>query len=46
MKDIENSNTKDMEDAFEDCSATNVRNRLIEELMDMYLSDKSWYGRR
>ena len=28
---------------FEDCSATNCRNRLIEELMDMYLADKEWY---
>ena len=34
----------DMGEAFEDCSATNVRNRLIEDLMDMYLSDKSWYN--
>lgn len=28
---------------FEDCSATNCRNHLIEELMDMYLADKEWY---
>lgn len=34
----------DMGNAFEDCSATKVRNRLIEELMDMYLSDKDWYN--
>lgn len=34
----------DMGDAFEDCSATNVRNRLIEELMDMYLADRDWYN--
>ena len=34
----------DMGTAFEDCSATNTRNRLIEELMDLYLSDKDWYG--
>lgn len=29
---------------FEDCSATNTRNRLIEELMDLYLADRDWYG--
>lgn len=34
----------DMGNAFEDCSATKVRNRLIEELMDMYLSDREWYN--
>lgn len=34
----------DMGNAFEDCSATRVRNRLIEELMDMYLSDRDWYN--
>lgn len=34
----------DMGNAFEDCSATKVRNRLIEELMDMYLSDRDWYN--
>ena len=30
--------------AFEDCSATNVRNKLIEEIMDLYLSDTEWYS--
>lgn len=30
--------------AFEDCSATNVRNKLIEEIMDLYLSDAEWYS--
>lgn len=30
---------------FEDCSATNCRNRLIEELIDMYLLDKDWYNK-
>lgn len=34
----------DMGTDFEDCSATNTRNRLIEELIDMYLADKDWYG--
>lgn len=34
----------DMGNAFEDCSATKVRNRLIEDLMDMYLSDRNWYN--
>ncbi len=34
----------DMGNAFEDCSATRVRNLLIEELMDMYLSDRDWYN--
>lgn len=29
---------------FEDCSATNTRNRLIEEIIDLYLSDKEWYN--
>ena len=29
---------------FEDCSATTVRNKLIEEVMDLYLSDKDWYA--
>lgn len=33
-----------MGDKFEDCSATRVRNKLIEELIDMYLSDKEWYS--
>lgn len=33
-----------MGDKFEDCSATRVRNKLIEELIDMYLSDKEWYA--
>jgi nicotinate-nucleotide adenylyltransferase len=32
-----------MGNEFEDCSATNTRNKLIEELIDMYLSDKEWY---
>lgn len=35
----------DMSTEFEECSATNVRNTLIAELMDMYLSDKEYYGR-
>ena len=33
-----------MGNKFEDCSATNTRNKLIEELMDMYLTDKEWYN--
>ncbi len=33
-----------MGDRFEDCSATVVRNKLIEEVMDLYLSDKDWYA--
>ena len=37
--------TIDMGDEFEDCSATNVRNKLIEELIDLYLSDKTWYNK-
>lgn len=33
-----------MGNKFEDCSATNTRNKLIEELIDMYLSDMEWYN--
>ena len=29
---------------FEECSATNTRNKLIAETMDNYLSDAEWYG--
>lgn len=36
----------DMGDDFEECSATNVRNLLAEECLDMYLNDAEWYGRR
>ena len=35
----------DMGTDFEDCSATNTRNKLIAELMDMYLADAEWYGK-
>lgn len=35
----------DLGDDFEDSSATNVRNKLIEELIDMYLLDKEWYNK-
>lgn len=34
----------DMGTAYEDCSATKVRNQLIDEIMDFYLSDKEWYN--
>ena len=34
----------DMGKDFEDCSATNTRNKLIEELIELYLSDSSWYS--
>lgn len=34
----------DMGREFEDCSATNTRNKLIEELIELYLSDSSWYS--
>lgn len=34
----------DMGSKFEDCSATNTRNKLIEEIIDLYLSDKEWYN--
>ena len=33
-----------MGNEFEDCSATNTRNKLIEEIKDLYLSDKEWYN--
>lgn len=35
----------DMGTEFEECSATNTRNKLIAETMDNYLSDAEWYGR-
>ena len=35
----------DMGTDFEECSATNTRNKLITELMDMYLEDAEWYGK-
>ena len=35
----------DMGTEFEECSATNVRNMLIDRLMDMYLMDKEYFGR-
>jgi nicotinate (nicotinamide) nucleotide adenylyltransferase len=33
-----------MGNEFEDCSATNTRNKLISEIKDLYLSDKEWYN--
>ena len=33
-----------MGNKFEECSATNTRNKLIEELIELYLSDKDWYN--
>jgi nicotinate-nucleotide adenylyltransferase len=33
-----------MGDRFDECSATNTRNRLIQEMMDLYLSDSAWYN--
>ena len=35
----------DMGTDYEECSATNTRNKLISELMDMYLEDSEWYGK-
>lgn len=35
----------DMGTEYEECSATNTRNKLIAELMDMYLADSEWYGK-
>lgn len=35
----------DMGTEYEECSATNTRNKLIAELMDMYLTDSEWYGK-
>ena len=29
---------------FEECSATDTRNKLIEEIMELYLSDTEWYN--
>lgn len=37
--------TIDIGDAYEECSSTNVRNKLIEELIDNYCLDKEWYAK-